>query len=82
MSTMTIASPAHAAGSSYLENVGTAARNLLAAIFAVRPQTRATEPARKKADEVSLAQLYRLAGSYDSVMPNLAQELRTIALRA
>lgn len=78
MSTMTITSPAHVAGSSYLENVGVAARNLLAALFAVRPQTR---PA-KKSDEVSLAELYRLAGSYDSVMPNLAQELRTIALRA
>ena len=78
MSTMTINSPAHVAGSSYLENVGTAARNLLAAIFAVRPQARAP----RKTGEVNLGQLYRLAASYDSVMPNLAQELRTIALRA
>ncbi|GIZ50029.1 hypothetical protein [Noviherbaspirillum aridicola] len=78
MSTMTIASPAHVAGSSYLENVGVAARNLLAAIFAVRPQA----PVAEKTDEVSIAKLYRMAASYDSVMPNLAQELRTIALRA
>lgn len=77
MSTMTINSPAHVAGSSYLENVAGAARALLAAIFAVRPQA-----AAEKTDEVSVARLYRLAASYDSVMPNLAQELRVIAMRA
>ena len=78
MSTMTIASPAHVAGSSYFENVAGAARALLAALFAVRPQA----PVADKADAVSVARLYRMAASYDSVMPNLAQELRIIALRA
>ncbi|HEY8609044.1 MAG TPA: hypothetical protein VIM12_18160 [Noviherbaspirillum sp.] len=82
MSTMTITSPAHVAGQGYLQNVAAAARALFAAIFAVRPQVRTVAVAEVKTDEVSIARLYRLAGSYDSVMPNLAQELRAIAMRA
>ncbi|MGH8807799.1 MAG: hypothetical protein ACREX0_07975 [Noviherbaspirillum sp.] len=89
MSTFTIASPASTGnGLSYAENVGRAARGLLAALLAVKPQadvaaTASAAPAAKGKvrGDLSLYELYRLAGSYDSLMPNLAQELRAIASR-
>lgn len=81
MATLTIATPARGTvGSSYAQNVGHAARVLLAALFAV-PQRAATETkVRKNTGEVSLMRLYRMSCS-DSVMPNLAQELDMIARR-
>lgn len=86
MSTLTVSAANQAAGT-YGQNVAQAARALLAALFAIaptRPQEQAASEAAPAArtrarEEVSLARLYRLAGSYDSVMPNLAQELRMIA---
>jgi hypothetical protein len=82
MSTLTAASPGHAdTGSSYAQNVGRATRALLAALFAVVPRASASS----RADRITsrdLSRLYRMAGQYDSVMPNLAQELRAIAARA
>lgn len=74
MSTMTAANPAQFSSTNYLANVAAAARDLLAAIFAVKTA--------KTSGETSIGDLYRMAASYDSVMPNLAQELRAIALRA
>jgi hypothetical protein len=81
MSAATITSTS-SIGLSYTQNVGRAARALLAALLAVnaRPAT----PAKRALDrdrELSLRELYRLAAGYDSVMPNLAQELRYIASR-
>jgi hypothetical protein len=78
-----IASTAPAtANGSYAENVGRAARSFLAALLAVKPeQAHKAAPSNAKAKYDSLYALYRLAGSYDSVMPNLAQELRAIASR-
>jgi len=90
MATLTVQSPAHAGnGVDYLHNVGRATRALFAAILAVpRPATVATEsvealPVARAADrdDLSLYRLYCLASPYDSVMPNLAQELRVIAGR-
>jgi hypothetical protein len=79
MSTLTISSPARFEDAGYLQNVGRAARALLAAVFAVQPTAKAA--AVDKHSQVSLTRLYRLARSYDSVMPNLAQEMRAIAKR-
>ncbi|HJV75017.1 MAG TPA: hypothetical protein VJ654_12405 [Noviherbaspirillum sp.] len=87
MSTMTITSPAEVSnGAAYMRNVGRAARALLVALLAVPHTTTAAAPVkaevRKEArDKVSLYQLYCLASPYDSVMPNLAQELRVMASR-
>lgn len=87
MSTMTITSPADVSnGAGYMRNVGRAARALLVALLAVPHATSAAAPVkaevRKAArDNVSLYQLYCLASPYDSVMPNLAQELRVMASR-
>jgi len=81
MATMTIARPATVnTGSSYAHNVGRAARALLAALFAVSPK--AEKKASTSNDDISLYRLYRMAGSRDSVMPNLVQELDAIAKRA
>lgn len=87
MSTLTInaATPA-ASGTDYLRNVGRAARALCVAILAV-PRTKA--PAESAAadayvapgHDLSLYRLYCLASPYDSVMPNLRQELNMIACR-
>lgn len=68
----------------YLHNVGRAVRALLAALISV-PHKAAPAPAPAKVrtadNEVSIYRLYRMAAQYDSVMPNLAQELRAIAAR-
>lgn len=85
MSTLTISPSATAeAGHSYARNVGRAARALLAALLAL-PQS---APARSReavrgttGDDLDLYRLYRMTGSSDSLMPNLAQELRTMAAR-
>jgi hypothetical protein len=81
MATLTIATPtAGTVGSSYAQNVGRAARALLAALFTVTPRAAQPAKARQATDELSLMRLYRMSG-YDSVMPNLAQELDMIAKR-
>lgn len=76
MSTLTIASPAQAAGQGYLKNVARAALGLLCALLAVTPEARAP-----KASPRDRLVLYRLANQYESLMPNLAGELRFIAGR-
>ncbi|OWW19904.1 hypothetical protein [Noviherbaspirillum denitrificans] len=82
MATLTIANPtAGTIGSSYAENVGRAARALLAALFAVTPRAEQPAQVRQARENVSLYRLYRMSAS-DSVMPNLAQELDMIARRA
>ena len=81
MATLTIATPtAGSIGSSYAQNVGRAARALLAALFTVTPRAAQPAKAQQAREEVSLLRLYRMSGS-DSVMPNLAQELDMIAKR-
>lgn len=78
MSTLTIASPVHAdAGLSYVQNVGRAARALLAALLAVRPH------AEKEEAPVSRRRwlFSQRDESYDYMMPNLTQELAYIAAR-
>lgn len=82
MSTLTVSSPAHV-GSSYAQNVGRAARALLDAILSFRSQSAEAKPAvRAKArDTVSLYRLYALSSPYDSLMPNLRQELQAMACR-
>lgn len=79
MSTATFTS-AQTADLSYTENLGRAARAFLKALLAVTPE--AKPRAEEKRDVASIAQLYRMARSYDSIQPNLAQELRAIAARA
>ncbi|RJF99341.1 hypothetical protein [Noviherbaspirillum saxi] len=80
MSTATYTSSAHtSAGLSYTENLGRAARAFLAALLAVTPGVKAAPAAKSKRDVGSVAELYRLAGGYDSIQPSLAQELRALA---
>ena len=88
MATLTMTSPvATSTGSSYTQNVGRAARALLAAILAFNsgaaaPAARpAQETQRVQNEDLSLYNLYSLAAPYDIVMPNLAQELRVMASR-
>jgi len=82
MATLTIATPAHAGtGAGYVQNVARATRALLAALFAVKPEQARNVKARKASEDISVYRLYRMAGSSDSVMPNLAQELAVIAGR-
>jgi len=89
MATLTVQIPAHAGnGADYLHNIGSAARALFAAILAVpRREPVANEEidalpvAKADREELSLYRLYCLASPYDSVMPNLAQELRVMANR-
>jgi hypothetical protein len=81
MATLTIATPTGVTiGSSYAQNVGRAARALLAALFAVQPHTEKPVKARKTSNDISLYRLYCMSSS-DSVMPNLAQELAIMASR-
>lgn len=86
MSTLTATSPLQAdAGQGYVQNVIRAARALLTALFAVAPAApRASTNAETRSEAVSsrdLFRLYQMANQYDSVMPNLAQEIRAIAVR-
>jgi len=81
MATLTIATPtAGTIGSSYAQNVGRAARALLAALFAVTPRAEQPAKVRQAREDISLLRLYRMAAT-DSMMPNLAQELDMIAKR-
>ncbi|WP_151638023.1 hypothetical protein [Noviherbaspirillum aerium] len=80
MSTATFTST-QTAGLSYTENLGRAARAFLQALLAVTPEAKPAAAVQEKRDVASIAQLYRLARSYDSIQPNLAQELRAIAAR-
>jgi hypothetical protein len=90
MATLTITSPPQVNGTSYAQNVGRAARALLDAILSFRSDTQevaapivrsAKEERAQAHDNVSLFRLYTLAAPYDSVMPNLKQELDLIAGR-
>lgn len=90
MGTLTITSPAHVTGTSYAQNVGRAARALLDAILAIRsrsaevapPVVRSAAEVRTRARQnVSLYRLYSLSSPYDSIMPNLRQELEIMAGR-
>lgn len=78
MSTMTVNATVQAPNLGYFRNLAVAARAFAAALLAV-PAAKEKVVARK---EVDVFHLYRLAASYDSVMPNLANELRTIANRS
>ncbi|WP_292932466.1 hypothetical protein [Noviherbaspirillum sp.] len=88
MSALTFGSHAPAnAGVTYAQNVGRAARALLAALLAVpaRKQTAADEAAASarhiNGEDTALFRLYRLASPYDAIMPNLQQELMVMAGR-
>jgi hypothetical protein len=67
----------------YAKNLGRAVRVFLAALLAAKPVDREVVVTRQKMSDrartKSIAELYRLAGSYDSISPNLAAELRFIA---
>lgn len=69
----------------YAHNVSRAARALIAAVLAVNPAAPEAAVAKPSISErrraKSVFELYRLAGSYDTVSPNLAAELRFIAAR-
>ena len=79
MTTLTASTPAQATvGSNYAANVSRAARALVHALFAVKPRV-ATSASRVTARD--LYRLYGMANKCESVMPNLAQELRFIAAR-
>lgn len=88
MSTLTITTTAQAIdGAGYLRNIGRAVRALLAAFITVPHKPAVVQEkvevrsATRDNDNMSLYRLYALASPYDSVMPNLAQELRVIASR-
>jgi hypothetical protein len=92
MSTLTIARPASTnALQAYVKNVGQAGRLFLATLLAIEPHrsahaagtaVKAVETRDKHQSVGSLLRLYGLASQSDSVMPNLAVELRYIASRA
>lgn len=84
MSTLVITPTTTAsADAGYLHNVGRAARALLAALISVPHKAAPKQAKVRTADkDVSIYRLYSMAAQYDSVMPNLAQELRAIAARA
>lgn len=64
----------------YGENLVRAARIFVAALFAAKPVAKpVVAEATPKARAADLRSLYRLASSFDSVSPNLAAELRSIA---
>jgi hypothetical protein len=90
MSTLTLARPAPTSAlQAYAKNVGQAGRSFLAALLAIEPHRSAQAAAKavrtrdnKHQSAGSLLRLYGLACQSDSVMPNLAAELRYIASRA
>jgi hypothetical protein len=92
MSTLTIARSAPATAlQAYAKNVGQAGRSLIAALLAIEPHrsaqaagtaVKAVQTRDKHQSAGSLLRLYGLASQSDSVMPNLAAELRYIASRA
>lgn len=89
MATLTIASPVQTDSAlNYVQNVTQAGRALLAAIFVARPRAAELDVVRPASTvrgdaqaDWSLYRLYCLSSPYDSVMPNLAHELRGIASR-
>lgn len=87
MATLTIQSHAPAnTGASYAQNVSRAARALLAALLAfghsaAAPAAPRAAKAVRARDELSLYRLYCLSSPYDSIMPNLRQELQAMACR-
>lgn len=64
---------------SYFANVGRAARALLAALLARKQRPAAA--VSKRSRQRDLRTLFELASSQESLSPNLAAELRIIALR-
>jgi hypothetical protein len=72
---------------SYFANVGLAARHFIGVLFAIKPQqipeaTVVSQQALQPHERAKgIAQLYRMALQYDSVMPSLAAELRCLAAR-
>ncbi len=81
MSALTYGSHAPAsAGLSYAQNVGRAARALLAALLAI-PLRRDSASAAVRRHESEFADAELIAARYESIMPNLAQELRVMAAR-
>lgn len=92
MSTLTIARPIPTnALQTYVKNVGQAGRLLLATLLAIEPHrsahaagiaVKAAETGDKHQSAGSLLRLYGVACQSDSVMPNLAAELRYMASRA
>ncbi|RJG06879.1 hypothetical protein D3870_13510 [Noviherbaspirillum cavernae] len=70
---------------SYVANVGHAGRALIAALLGIGGGAATADnhvAGDTDAQRLSLFRLYSLASPYDSVMPDLAQELRYIATRA
>lgn len=64
----------------YLDNLGRAARALLAALFAVQPRSAASQNAERERAETA-SYLSRMANQYEHVAPNLSAELRFMASR-
>jgi len=67
------------ADTGYLSNVATAARQLLAALLAVKPRSAAVETVVEQ--PVSTAWLHSLAQDCERHSPNLSAELRFMASR-
>lgn len=74
--------PQHDLHGSYGKNLSRAARVFVMALFGVQPAVeksalqRRTNKEQERARTGDLAKLYRLASSYDSISPNLANEIR------
>ena len=72
-------------GDTYAGNLGRATRAFLAALLAIKPADRKVTVTKHKVSErtraKSIVALYKLAGSYDSISPSLAAELRFLAGR-
>lgn len=64
---------------SYFANVGRAARGLIVALLARKQRSAAV--VSQRARQRDLRTLFELASSQESLSPNLAAELRIIALR-
>ncbi|MGV7210930.1 hypothetical protein ACLB1G_24110 [Oxalobacteraceae bacterium A2-2] len=69
----------HYTSNNYAGNVARAARNLLAAVFAVQPKQAAEVSAKEKAATRSFLQ--RMAADYVSHAPSMAAELQYLANR-
>jgi hypothetical protein len=67
----------------YGANLSRAARLFIMALFGIEPAGKRSAAQqrdnKKNAKTVNLAKLYRLASSYDSISPNLANEIRASA---
>lgn len=70
-------------GTGYAGNVASAARALLAALFAVRPEAaaQAAEAEARRASAATSTYLARMADDYEHIAPNLSAELRFMASR-